>query len=164
MSNRPRKVCGREQATTFFFKEGLLFYRAMGILCIGLSPTDACNRPKTLLIRIVRLTFRPEALDAFLTIFDASAPHIRAFPGCTHLALWQDEATPHILTTCSHWTDADALATYRRSALFKLTWAQTKPLFADAPLAFSHYVLRPDAPGSDVGFRVRGLEKNNPGP
>jgi quinol monooxygenase YgiN len=110
------------------------------------------------LIRIVRLTFRPDAVDAFLEIFDASAAKIRAFPGCTHLALWQDETTPYILTTYSHWTDAGALDTYRGSALFKQTWARTKKLFADAPLAYSHFVLRPDAAENDMGFRVRGLE------
>ena len=70
------------------------------------------------------MTFRPEALPAFLEIFDASAPKIRAFPGCTHLELWRDTRYPNILTTHSHWTDAEALERYRRSDLFKSTWAR----------------------------------------
>ncbi len=41
-----------------------------------------------MLIRLVRMTFRPDALEAFLALFDASAPQIRAFPGCRHLELW----------------------------------------------------------------------------
>ena len=95
-----------------------------------------------MLIRLVRMTFHPDALGDFLEIFDASAPQIRAFPGCHHLELWQDERYPNIFTTYSHWTDADALNRYRHSDLFKETWARTKPLFAAPPRARSQQVLR----------------------
>lgn len=88
------------------------------------------------------MTFRPEAVEAFLEIFDASAPKIRAFPGCLHLALWQDRQYPNILTTHSHWTGPDALDRYRQSALFKEAWGKTRPLFAAPPLAFSSHELR----------------------
>lgn len=88
------------------------------------------------------MTFRPEAFDTFMTIFDASAPKIRAFPGCMFLELWQDQQYPNILTTHSHWTGPDALEHYRQSDLFKQTWARTKPLFAAPPLAFSNHELR----------------------
>lgn len=95
-----------------------------------------------MLIRIVRMTFRPDALDEFLALFDASAPQIRAFDGCRHLELWRDARYPNLLSTYSHWTDADALDRYRHSELFRTTWAQTKPLFAGPPRAFSQHVLR----------------------
>ena len=95
-----------------------------------------------MLIRLVRMTFHPDALDAFLKIFDASAPQIRAFPGCHHLEIWQEERYPNILTTYSHWTNSDALDRYRHSELFKTTWAKTKPLFAAPPWARSQQVLR----------------------
>lgn len=88
------------------------------------------------------MTFRPEALEAFLELFDASAPQIRAFPGCRHLELWQDGRYPNILTTFSQWDDADALDGYRHSSLFKTTWAKTKPLFAAPPRAFSQHAIR----------------------
>jgi len=94
------------------------------------------------LIRLVRMTFHPDTLDDFLEIFDASAPQIRAFPGCHHLELWQDDRYRNILTTYSHWSDADALNRYRHSDLFKQTWAKTKPLFAASPRAWSQQVLR----------------------
>ena len=101
------------------------------------------------LIRLVRMTFRPEALDAFLEIFDASAPQIRAFPGCRHLELWQDTRYPGLLTTFSLWDDESALEAYRKSDLFRTTWARTKPLFAAPPRAFSQHAVReiaaPDA-------------------
>ena len=85
------------------------------------------------------MTFRPDALGDFFEIFDASAPQIRAFPGCHHLELWQDARFPNILTTYSHWTDAEALDRYRHSDFFRSTWARTKPLFAAPPRAFSQF-------------------------
>lgn len=103
-----------------------------------------------MLIRLVRMTFHPNAVDAFLDLFDRSAPRIRAFPGCLHLELWQGERYPNILTTCSHWSGPEALEAYRHSDLFRSTWAQTKPLFAAPPEAFSHHVLRA-AGGTDGG-------------
>ena len=91
-----------------------------------------------MLIRTVRMTFRPDRLGEFLDeIFRPSAPKIRAFPGCLGLALWQDAAYPNVLTTFSHWADADALEAYRQSDLFRGTWARTKPLFAAPPVAHS---------------------------
>lgn len=87
------------------------------------------------------MTFRPDALDDFFEIFEASAPQIRAVPGCHHLELWQDARFPNILTTYSHWADAEALDRYRRSPFFRTTWARTKPLFAAPPHATSQVVL-----------------------
>lgn len=87
--------------------------------------------------RMVRMTFRPEALPVFDALFARTAPQIRAFAGCLHLELWHDPNHPHIRMTYSHWQDAAALDAYRHSALFRETWAQTKVLFAEKPLAFS---------------------------
>jgi quinol monooxygenase YgiN len=90
------------------------------------------------LIRTVRMTFRPDRVEDFLEgVFRPSAPRIRAFPGCRHLALWRDERFPNVLTTYSLWDDAGALAAYRASELFRSTWARTTPLFAAAPAAHS---------------------------
>jgi quinol monooxygenase YgiN len=94
-----------------------------------------------MLVRLVRMTFRPEAREAFLALFRASAPHIRAFAGCRHLALLQDRDDPAVLTTYSLWESAEALERYRASTLFKTTWARTKPLFAAPPVAHSHHAL-----------------------
>lgn len=100
-----------------------------------------------MLIRTVRMTFRPDRREAFLALFRASAPKIRAAPGCRHLALWEDARYPNILSTYSLWDNADALDRYRRSALFRETWAQTKPLFAAPPVAHSQGMLiEVDAP------------------
>ncbi len=96
-----------------------------------------------MLIRLVRMTVRSDARAAFLEHFDASAPQIRAFPGCEHLELWQDARFPNILSTYSLWTDAEALERYRNSSLFRSTWRRVRPLFAAPPEARSHVPRRP---------------------
>ena len=97
--------------------------------------------PSEMLLRTVRMTFAPHQLEAFLELFAEAHPKIRAVPGCHHLELWQDARFPNVLTTFSRWTDADALAAYRHSDLFKTTWARTTPLFAAAPVAHSQVEL-----------------------
>ena len=90
-----------------------------------------------MLIRIVRMTFRPDELDAFMVIFAHSHEKIRAFPGCRHLDLLRDLDNPNVRMTYSLWESPDALEAYRRSELFRTTWAATKVLFAEKPVAFS---------------------------
>jgi len=89
------------------------------------------------LVRIVRMTFLLEKVPVFLEIFDNSKLSIRNFEGCQHLELLQDANNPAIFMTYSHWKDASMLENYRKSELFRTTWAKTKILFADKPLAFS---------------------------
>lgn len=103
-----------------------------------------------MLVRIVRMTFRPEAVAPFLDHFDAAAPKIRSFPGCKHLELWRDADAPAVCTTYSHWTSDDALEVYRQSDLFRTTWAEVKPLFADRPRAHSYTVIRPAGDGDEA--------------
>ena len=96
----------------------------------------------SMLIRTVRMTFRPDRVDDFLReVFEPSAPQIRAFAGCRYLELWQDTRFPNILSTFSHWDDEPALERYRASELFRTTWARTTPLFAAPASAHSHVVL-----------------------
>jgi quinol monooxygenase YgiN len=90
-----------------------------------------------MLIRIVRMTFAPEHVPAFLALFRASQGRIRQQPGCRHLELWQDADAPATYCTYSHWDDAAALAAYRQSALFGEVWPATKRLFAAPAVAFS---------------------------
>jgi quinol monooxygenase YgiN len=96
-----------------------------------------------MLIRIVRMTFKPDKLAEFEAIFSASKAKIRAFSGCQFLELWQDADNPNVRITHSHWESAGALETYRNSELFRATWAATKVLFAEKPLAFSAVLVVP---------------------
>ena len=90
-----------------------------------------------MLIRIVKLTFRPEEIDTFLGNFHANKELIRAVPGCNRLELLQVEGQENVFMTYSWWDGADDLENYRHSDLFKSVWAKTKPLFADKPEAWS---------------------------
>ena len=89
------------------------------------------------LIRVVRMTFRPEVVPAFLENFEAHKILIRNFPGCRHLELWQDENQKNIFVTYSHWESEAALNQYRDSQLFKSVWSFTKTLFSEKPQAWS---------------------------
>ncbi|WP_113925740.1 putative quinol monooxygenase [Cognataquiflexum aquatile] len=90
-----------------------------------------------MLVRVVRMTFREEAVKAFLENFEANKQKIRNFPGCSHLELWQDENNKNIFMTYSHWQSEESLNQYRDSELFKTVWSFTKTLFAEKPVAFS---------------------------
>lgn len=90
-----------------------------------------------MLVRLVRMTFREDALPDFHAIFDRSKAHIRAFPGNHHLELLRDPDHPNVRMTYSLWASAEALEAYRQSDLFRTTWAATKALFAERAIAFS---------------------------
>lgn len=90
-----------------------------------------------MLIRYVRMTFQEDKVEDFLKVFDESKEKIRAMQGCRYLELMRDVNQPTVFMTHSHWLSEDDLNNYRDSELFKSTWAKTKPLFADKPLAFS---------------------------
>ena len=93
-----------------------------------------------MLIRIVRMTFDPAQVPAFLALFDATMQQIRQRPGCRHLELWQDANQPAIYCTHSHWDDAAALDAYRRKDWDGAAILFEKRLFAAPPVAFSSYV------------------------
>ncbi len=87
--------------------------------------------------RIVRMTFDAAQTARFVAVFDASKEYIRNFEGCMHLELWQDAADPCVYYTFSKWQSEEHLNGYRASTLFKQTWAQTKPLFAEKAQAWT---------------------------
>lgn len=90
-----------------------------------------------MLIRTVRMTFKPEQVESFLENFEKNKKAIRAFKGCHHLELWQDENEKNVFLTYSHWADEISLNQYRDSELFKSVWSYTKTLFSARPVAFS---------------------------
>lgn len=88
-------------------------------------------------IRIVKLSFHPENVPAFLENFHQNKEHIRNFPGNTFLELYQDKANPSIFFTYSIWQEEQDLENYRHSELFQEVWTFTKALFNDKPQAWS---------------------------
>jgi quinol monooxygenase YgiN len=90
-----------------------------------------------MVIRIVRMHFRPDAVASFLNTFNESKESIRNFPGCTHMELFKDVRALDTFVTISHWNSTDALEAYRNSSLFHGIWSKTKPLFSAKTEAFT---------------------------
>lgn len=90
-----------------------------------------------MIIRIVKMNFKPDAVTDFLKIFDASKQYIRNMEGCTHLELLNDISSPTIFFTYSHWQTENDLNNYRNSELFEGVWGKTKILFATKAEAWS---------------------------
>ncbi len=87
--------------------------------------------------RIVKLTFHRDKIADFLEVFKSSHEKIAAFEGCSHLELLREEKDGNIFFTYSYWEGEAALNKYRKSELFKNTWAKTKILFIDKPEAWT---------------------------
>ncbi len=87
--------------------------------------------------RIVKMTFAPETVDDFLTIYREVCKHIAAFDGCQSVKLVRGTSESSVLFTISEWTNEERLNAYRNSSLFENTWARTKVLFAAKAQAWS---------------------------
>jgi quinol monooxygenase YgiN len=79
--------------------------------------------------RIVKMTFRNEACDEFLQIFEKYKTQIRNAKGCTHLALLRVADEPYVFFTYSKWDNEQHLDDYRYSTTFAEVWPQVKVLF-----------------------------------
>ena len=90
-----------------------------------------------MLIRIVKLTFKPENIPSFERIFKASSQEIIKFQGCRKVEGYQDIKNPCVFFTYSHWDKESDLNDYRSSDFFKAVWGKTKLLFAEKPQAWS---------------------------
>ncbi len=90
-----------------------------------------------MLTRIVRLSFHPENVPAFLDIFHESKSLIEAFDGCNGVELMRDHDLEHVYYTHSKWNSKSDLDNYRHSEVFGGVWKRTKALFNDKPQAFS---------------------------
>ncbi|PUZ23889.1 Quinol monooxygenase YgiN [Chitinophaga costaii] len=90
-----------------------------------------------MILRIVKMSFHPDKVAIFLDLFARQRAQIRAFPGCTHLELWEALPNGHTLFTYSHWDSEAALEAYCQAPLFQETWTATKVLFNARPEAWS---------------------------
>lgn len=85
-----------------------------------------------MIVRLVRMSFRPGETEGFLTLFEGWRHRIIAMPGCLHLELLRDAGDPRVFFTYSLWRSAEDLEHYRRSPVFAEVWPVVKALF-DAP-------------------------------
>ncbi len=90
-----------------------------------------------MLVRLVKMTFKADAVEVFKEFFEQRKDKIRSFEGCTHLELWQDNKHFNIFFTYSLWNNEGALIHYRNSAFFRDTWHHTKLMFAAKAEAWS---------------------------
>ena len=93
-----------------------------------------------MIIRVVRVTFAPAHVPAFLALFRASWARIRQQPGCRHLELWQDADHPATYCTylsCTHKSDSVKTGVSRSSL------SNSKSHFSDLIAFGICYVLKP---------------------
>lgn len=94
-----------------------------------------------MILRIVKMEFRPEGVEPFQKTFERFKNEIRSQPGCDLVLLLQDTADERRFFTYSLWESEEALNRYRDSATFKAVWPLTKQWFSAAPEAWSTKVL-----------------------
>jgi len=88
-------------------------------------------------VRIVKMGFHEDKVEAFLNNFEEVKQDIRNFPGNRFLELYRDKNDPNVFFTYSYWEDETDLEKYRNSELFIEVWAFTKQLFSQKPEAWS---------------------------
>ena len=90
-----------------------------------------------MIIRIVKLSFHPEYISDFKTIFEENKHKIISQKGCNRLKMLKDINDVNVIFTYSWWDSQDDLNNYRNSELFKDVWSKTKILFNKKPEAWS---------------------------
>lgn len=81
------------------------------------------------------MSFKPEDVPKFLSLFAQNEAHIAHFAGCKHLQLVQYDAA--VFFTISYWDAVESLDKYRNSVLFNQVWTQTKCWFNAKPEAWT---------------------------
>jgi len=89
------------------------------------------------MIRIVKLTLKPEHVNDFLNHFETVKNDINTFPGCKGMKLLQGKKVNNILFTYSQWNDEQDLENYRNSELFQSIWPTVKQWFDSKAEAWS---------------------------
>lgn len=90
-----------------------------------------------MIVRVVKMTFRPEEVATFQDLFEGWRHRIIAFPGCRHLELLHDMDDPRVFFTYSVWDGPADLEAYRTSDVFAGVWPVVKKLFAARAAAWT---------------------------
>lgn len=93
------------------------------------------------MIRIVKLTFKPDNLQDFLDFIEPYCSKINSVKGCHGVQFLSDISNPHIFFTYSKWETELDLENYRQSELFQHVWTTVKQWFGDRPQAWSLNIL-----------------------
>lgn len=90
-----------------------------------------------MIVRLVKMTFRPEEVSRFQELFEGWRHKIISSPGCQHLQLLHDANDPRVFFTYSVWDDHVHLEAYRKSEVFDSVWPVVKALFAEKAQAWT---------------------------
>lgn len=90
-----------------------------------------------MIVRVVKMTFKPEHVEEFLNVFHTYKQYIRGSEGCEKLELLNDINSRNIFFTYSHWRSEEDLNNYRDSELFGTVWGKTKLFFETKAEAWS---------------------------
>jgi quinol monooxygenase YgiN len=90
-----------------------------------------------MITRIVKMTFRPDAADDFIGIFNATQSRIAAFEGCNSVKVFRDATKQNVFFTISEWESEEVLENYRESELFEQVWGKAKNYFDAKPEAWT---------------------------
>ena len=90
-----------------------------------------------MIVRIVKMEFKPECVHEFRSLFSRIKDKISNFEGCMHLELLNESGASDVIFTYSIWRDEQALNKYRFSELFRSTWTEIKQYFSAPAEAWS---------------------------
>lgn len=90
-----------------------------------------------MILRLVKMHFNMDDIDAFLAYFETIKHEIEAMPGNLGLKLYQDTRNKDVFFTHSFWLNAQSIEAYRHSDAFKEIWPKTKAMFASKAEAWS---------------------------
>ncbi|MDX2129197.1 MAG: antibiotic biosynthesis monooxygenase family protein [Chloroherpetonaceae bacterium] len=93
-----------------------------------------------MIVRMVRMTFKPEEVSRFLALYTSIAPKIKAVEGCHSVGLYHDVDAEFTYATISAWESKEALESYRQSDFFKETWAKVKMMQSSKAVAHSYEI------------------------
>jgi quinol monooxygenase YgiN len=90
-----------------------------------------------MLLRIVKMEFRPSQVKAFDDLFVRVHSRIETMPGCRKVLLLHGAESECVRTTLSWWDDASHLEAYRKSPFFGEVWPKTKAMLNAPAIAWS---------------------------
>ena len=90
-----------------------------------------------MIVRIVKLEFKPERIDDFLEFFEHVKFKVNDFPGCRGMQLLRSESNCSVVFTYSIWEREEDLERYRTSETFSNIWPKIKIWFAAKPEAWA---------------------------
>ncbi|MHC5202278.1 putative quinol monooxygenase [Myroides sp. LJL119] len=88
-------------------------------------------------VRIVKLTFKQDKVEDFITYFNEIKSVVRQQPGCSFLELYQDKDRNNVFFTYSYWDTQVSLDAYRDSQTFSQIWPYVKQMFSEKAQAWS---------------------------